>query len=85
MTIRAAIYVRSSPDCPVSAEEQIERLQAVACQRCWAVAHIFTDRPTSVRKAQDRRPGDVALIDLIRRGTIDRVLIWSIDRIGAST
>jgi DNA invertase Pin-like site-specific DNA recombinase len=82
MTVRIAIYARTSSDCPFSADEQIERLQAIAGQRGWAVAHIFTDRPTSVRKGQDRRPGEVALIDLIRRGAIDRVLIWSIDRIG---
>jgi DNA invertase Pin-like site-specific DNA recombinase len=84
MTIRVAIYARSSPDCPASADEQIECLQAIADQRGWAVVHIFTDHPTSVRKGQDRRSGEVALIDLIRRGALDRVLIWSIDRIGKS-
>jgi DNA invertase Pin-like site-specific DNA recombinase len=82
MTVRIAIYARTSSDCPLSADEQIERLQAIAGQRGWTVVHIFTDRPMSVRKGQDRRPGEVALIDLIRRGAIDRVLIWSIDRIG---
>jgi DNA invertase Pin-like site-specific DNA recombinase len=82
MTIRVAIYARTSSDCPLSADEQIERLQAIARERGWAVVHIFTDRPTSVRKGQDRRPAEVALIDLIRRGAIDRILIWSIDRIG---
>ena len=82
MTVRTAIYARSSPDCPLSAGEQIVCLQAIACQRGWAVVHILTDRPTTVRKGQDRRPGEMALIDLIRRGAIDRVLIWSIDRIG---
>ena len=82
MTIRAAIYARTSSDCPLSADEQIDRLQAIARERGWAVVHILTDRPTSVRKGQDRRPGEVALIDLIRRGAINRVLIWSIDRIG---
>ena len=76
--------LEQAPDCPLSADEQIERLQAIACQRGWAVVHIFTDRPISVRKGQDRRPGEVALIDLIRRGAIDRVLIWSIDRVGRS-
>jgi DNA invertase Pin-like site-specific DNA recombinase len=82
--IDAAIYARTSPDCTMSADEQIKRLQAIAYQRGWTVAHIFTDRPTSVRKGQDRRSGEVALIDLIRRGAIDRVLICSVDRIGKS-
>ena len=43
----------------------------------------FTDRPTSAR-GPDRRPGEAALIDAIRNGTIDRVLIWSVCRIGKS-
>jgi DNA invertase Pin-like site-specific DNA recombinase len=84
MTVRIAIYARTSSDCPLSADEQIERLRSIAVQRGWTVASVFTDRPTSVRKGQDRRPGEVALIDLIRRDAIDRVLIWSIDRIGRS-
>jgi DNA invertase Pin-like site-specific DNA recombinase len=84
MTIRVAIYARSSPDCLVSANEQIEHLTNVAVERGWTVAHVFTDRPTSVRKSLDRRTGELALIDAIQSGTISRVLIWSIDRIGKS-
>jgi DNA invertase Pin-like site-specific DNA recombinase len=82
MTIHAAIYARSSPDCPLSAEDQIERLQTVARERGWTVAQVYSDRPATVKK--DRRPGEAALLDLIRRGAIDRVLVWSIDRIGRS-
>ena len=74
MTLRAAIYARTSPDCPVSADEQIERLHAIARERGWTVVRVFTDRPTSVRKGVDKRPGEMALIDAIRSGTIDRVL-----------
>jgi DNA invertase Pin-like site-specific DNA recombinase len=82
MTIRAAIYARSSPDCSLSAEDQIERLQTVARERGWTVAQVFIDRPTTVRK--DRRPGEAALIDLVRNGAIEKVLLWSIDRVGRS-
>ena len=46
--------------------------------------HLFTDRPTTVRKGQDRRPGELALIDAIRSGAIDRVLVWSLCRVGRS-
>ena len=45
---------------------------------------MFSDRPTTVRKGQDRRPGELALIEAIRSAAIDRVLVWSIDRIGKS-
>ena len=79
---RVAIYARSSPDCPISADEQVEHLRNVASGREWTVSHVFADRPTSMQKGQDRRPGESALIEAIRSGAIDRVLIWSIDRVG---
>ena len=84
MTIRAAIYARSSPDCLLSSDQQIDLLTTVAGERVWAVTSIFSDRPTSVKRRHDRRAGELALIDAIESGTIDRVLVWSIDRIGKS-
>jgi DNA invertase Pin-like site-specific DNA recombinase len=77
------IYARESPDCPLSAQGQIEHLKAVAAEHGWTVAQVFIDRPTSVKK-QDRRPGEAALLAAIRSGSVDRVLVWSIDRIGRS-
>ena len=81
---RVAVYARSSPDCPLMADEQVSQLSTVAAGRGWTVEHVFTDGATSVKKSQDRRPGEIALISSIRLGAIDRVLIWSIDRIGKS-
>ena len=81
---RVAIYARSSPDCPLTADEQIKRLTTVATERGWTVAHVFADRPTAVKKDQDRRSGELSLMEAIRSGAIDRVLVWSIDRIGKS-
>ena len=83
MRIRVAIYSRTSPDCLLSADDQVQRLQTVAVERDWSVCQTFTDRPTSAR-GPDRRPGEVALIDAIRSGQIDKVLLWSIDRFGRS-
>ena len=37
-----------------------------------------------MKKGQDRRPGEIALINAIQLGGIDVVLLWSIDRIGKS-
>jgi DNA invertase Pin-like site-specific DNA recombinase len=82
MTIHAGVYARTSPDCHFSANEQIERLRKVAAERGWTITHVFADRPTSVKKGQDRRPGEIALINAIQSGGIDVVLLWSIDRIG---
>src|SRR5580700_11413466 len=81
---RAAIYARSSPDCRITTDEQIKHLTMVAIERGWAVAHVFADRPTAAKKDQDRRSGELALVEAMRSGAIDRVLVWSIDRIGKS-
>ena len=81
---RVAIYARSSPDCPLTADEQIKHLTTVAIERRWTVARVFADRPTAVKNCQDRRSGELALVEAIRSGAIDRVLVWSIDRIGKS-
>jgi DNA invertase Pin-like site-specific DNA recombinase len=45
---------------------------------------VFTDRPTTVRRGLDCRAGEVALLDAIRSGAIDKVLIFGIDRVGRS-
>ena len=84
MTTRTAIYARASPDCPLSEDEQIDRLRTIAAERGWTVEHIFTDRPTTVRKGHDRRPGEIAVIEAIRSGAIDKVLVWSLCRVGRS-
>ena len=84
MTSRVAIYARSSPDCLLSLEDQVERLSSVACEHGWKVAGVFSDRPVSAKKCLDRRPGEMGLIEVVRSGKIDKVLVWSIDRIGRS-
>jgi len=81
MTV-TAIYARSSHDCPLSAEDQIESLKAIAADRGLMVSKIFSDRPMPVRKGRDRRPGEDMLLDIIKRGGVQKVLIWSIDRLG---
>jgi DNA invertase Pin-like site-specific DNA recombinase len=84
MTTRVAIYARTSPDCLMSADEQIERLTRIARERGWAVAKVLTDQPTSVKTGQDRRPGELALIGAIHSDAIDKILIWSVCRLGKS-
>jgi DNA invertase Pin-like site-specific DNA recombinase len=81
MTV-AVIYARTSPDCPVSAEEQIARLKAVATENGWIVAGVFSDRPMPVRKGRERRPGEDGLLNIVKGGGVQKVLLWSIDRIG---
>jgi DNA invertase Pin-like site-specific DNA recombinase len=82
MTIIAIIYARTSLDCPISADDQIQRLESVAEERGWTVIKIFTDDPSSVRKGQDKRPGESALLDAIRSADVQKVLIYGVDRVG---
>ena len=84
MTSRVAVYARSSPDCLLSIEDQVERLSSIASEHGWKVEGVFTDHPLAARKGLDRRPGEMALIEVIRSGTIDRVLTSSICRVGKS-
>ena len=84
MSSKAVIYARTSPDCPLSAEDQIERLNAVAADRGWMVANVFIDRPAMARTGRGKRPGETALLDAIRGGGVEMVLLWSIDRVGRS-
>ena len=68
MTINIIIYARTSADCPLSAEDQIDHLKAVSDQHGWTVTKVFADRPATVKKGHERRPGEAALLDSIRHG-----------------
>ena len=84
MQINAAIYARTSPDCPLSAEDQIEHLKSVAVERGWTISNVLVDRPMTVKRGRDRRPAEATLIAAIRRGDVHKVLMIGIDRVGQS-
>ncbi|MGA7244193.1 MAG: recombinase family protein, partial [Terracidiphilus sp.] len=81
MPISAVIYARLSSDCPLSAEDQAASLRTVAAERGWTVTRVFIDRPTT-KKGRDWRPGQTALIEAIRSGSVERVMLYGIDRVG---
>jgi DNA invertase Pin-like site-specific DNA recombinase len=83
MTISAAIYARFSPDCSITADQQVEYLRTIATEHGWTVVGVFTDHhPMTVKKGRERRPGETALHDAIRHGGVQKILVWSIDRVG---
>ena len=84
MPINVIIYARSSPDCSVSAVDQIEHLNTVVADHRWTVCQTFVERPMPVRKGKEKRPGEVAMLNSIRRGEVQKVLLWSVDRVGRS-
>jgi DNA invertase Pin-like site-specific DNA recombinase len=77
-----AIYARTSPDCTVTAEDQVQHLKAIAADHGWTVASVFIDRLATVKK--DSRPGEAALLQAIRDGAVEKVLAYGIDRVGRS-
>src|SRR5690242_8946071 len=84
MQTKVAIYSRTSVDCPLTAEDQVDRLMTVAVSNGWTVSLTFGDRPMPVRKGREWRPGEDALLNAIKAGGIQKVLVWSIDRLGRS-
>lgn len=63
------------------ADEQATNLLASVAEHGWTATRVFIDRPTT-RKGHDRRPGQTALMEAIRLGSVERVLLCSIDRVG---
>jgi DNA invertase Pin-like site-specific DNA recombinase len=79
-----AIYARTSPDCRITAKQQVEKLTTIATEHGWTIAGVFTDQPMTVKKGRERRPGEIALRHAIRHNGVQKILIWSIDRVGRS-
>ena len=84
MSVSAAIYARSLPDCPISVDEQVANLRTIAADNGRTVTKVFIDRPITRRKQHGRRPGQMALLEAIGSGGVQKVLMWSIDRLGRS-
>jgi DNA invertase Pin-like site-specific DNA recombinase len=82
MSCNVIIYARTSPDSTATSEDQVQHLKAVAAEKGWTVRTVFMDRPATVKK--DSRPAETALIEALRSGGVDKVLLWSIDRVGRS-
>jgi DNA invertase Pin-like site-specific DNA recombinase len=78
---RAALYLRvSTVDQHV--DNQAHELRALAAMRGWCVVEEYIDEGVSGSK--DRRPAlDRMMLDA-RRGRVDVVAVWSLDRFGRS-
>jgi DNA invertase Pin-like site-specific DNA recombinase len=79
----AVIYARVSTS-GQSTERQVSELQEVASNAGWNVVSVFTDDGISGTKGRDKRPAlDAALKKLAVREA-DRLMVWSVDRLGRS-
>jgi putative DNA-invertase from lambdoid prophage Rac len=80
--VRAAIYARVSTvdqDCAI----QLESLRKHVRRCDWAAAREYVEKLSG--KEGNRRPELEHLLDDVRQGDIDVVLVWKLDRFGRST
>lgn len=83
MQQRAAIYLRISQDrtgegAGVARQEQDCRAKAAALD--WQVTQVYSDNDVSAYTGK-RRPQYEAMLDAIRAGKVDAVVVWDTDRL----
>ncbi|TWS94984.1 recombinase family protein [Reyranella sp. CPCC 100927] len=81
---RTSIYLRVSTD-GQTVENQRRDLTAFAELKGWPIVATYEDAGISGAKGREHRPGLDALLKDARKRRFDRVLFWSVDRLGRST
>ena len=79
--MRAALYCRVSSDSQ-TVDNQLHELRTFIEARHWTLAGEFQDEGVSGSK--DRRPALDRLMADARRGRLDVICVWSLDRFGRS-
>jgi DNA invertase Pin-like site-specific DNA recombinase len=79
--MRAAIYCRVSSDAQ-TVDNQLLELHTYVTTRQWTLTGEFRDEGVSGSK--DRRPALDRLMADARRGRVDVICVWSLDRFGRS-
>lgn len=80
---RVAIYARVSTGGQTT-ENQLRELRAVAKRLGHQVVAEFKDHGISGAKGRDQRPGLNSLLEGVTRRDFDKVMAWSVDRLGRS-
>jgi DNA invertase Pin-like site-specific DNA recombinase len=80
---RVAIYVRVST-VGQTTENQLRELRTVAKREGHQVVAVFTDNGISGAKSREHRPGLNSLFEGVTRREFDKVMAWSVDRLGRS-
>lgn len=81
--LRAALYARQSLDRlgeGAAVTRQLDACRALADARGWEVVHTETDNDVSASSAKPR-PGYQRLLEHVRAGSIDRIVVWHVDRL----
>jgi DNA invertase Pin-like site-specific DNA recombinase len=82
MTIRTAIYTRTSFALSLTADEQARDLRQLTADRGWNVVAVHRDSAPVGGKSDERRPGLAGLLDGIKNRNYDAVLVESLNLIG---
>lgn len=83
MSSRAVIYARQSLDRTgegAAVDRQTSDCQRLAEQRGWTVTDVITDNDLSASTGRVR-PGYVRLLEAMRAGSLDVVVVWHVDRL----
>jgi DNA invertase Pin-like site-specific DNA recombinase len=80
---RVAIYTRVSTGAQTT-ENQLRELRAVAERLGHQVVAEYADNGISGAKGRDQRPGLNSLLEGVTRRDFDKVMAWSVDRLGRS-
>ena len=78
-----AIYCRCST-LNQEIDKQVSTLKEVAERAGWQIHSIFLDEGVSGAKTKDQRPALKDLMSSITRKEVDKVLVYSVDRLGRS-
>ena len=85
-SLRAALYTRVSTEMQVregySLDAQLQRLQAFCESQGWIVSDIYVEEGESAKDTD--RPQLHRLMDAVRAGQCDVVLVWRLDRLTRS-
>ncbi len=81
--MRVAIYTRVSTGSQTT-DNQTRELEEVAARHGWEIAARVTDHGISGAKGRDKRPGLNKLLQGVTRRDFDKVMAWSVDRLGRS-
>jgi DNA invertase Pin-like site-specific DNA recombinase len=83
LTMKTAIYLRVSTK-QQDTSNQKKVLEEVAQRAGWEIVAVFEDEGISGAKGRSDRPGLDNLLKAVTRREIDKVLVWSVDRLGRS-
>jgi DNA invertase Pin-like site-specific DNA recombinase len=81
--MRVAIYARVSTT-DQTAENQLLELRGVAERQGWEVTTEYVEHGISGAKGRDKRPQLDQMLRAVARRDVDKVMAWSVDRLGRS-